>query len=84
MLGPPKLRRLDQSIDVSLEALVPQTNFYRHLETKLDLSFVREWTQGRYAERGRPSIDPVVFFKTHPTHCPPRAHQPHERDDPGR
>jgi transposase len=24
---------------------------------------VREWVSGRYAERGRPSIDPVVFFK---------------------
>jgi transposase len=27
------------------------------------LSFVREWTRDLYAERGRPSIDPVVFFK---------------------
>jgi transposase len=43
--------------------LVPADNFYRHLETKLDLGFVREWTQVLYAERGRPSIDPVVFFK---------------------
>jgi transposase len=24
---------------------------------------VRDWVAGRYAERGRPSIDPVVFFK---------------------
>jgi transposase len=29
----------------------------------LDLGFVREWTRERYADRGRPSIDPVVFFK---------------------
>jgi transposase len=63
MLGPPKPRRLDQPITVSLEDLVPTTNFYRHLEAKLDLSFVREWSQELYAERGRPSIDPVVFFK---------------------
>jgi transposase len=63
MLGPAKLRRLDQPIAVSLEALVPVDNFYRHLETKLDLSFVREWARELYAERGRPSIDPVVFFK---------------------
>jgi hypothetical protein len=33
------------------------------LEAKLDLGFVREWRQKLYAERGRPSIDPVVFFK---------------------
>jgi transposase len=63
MLGPPKPRRLDQPIAVSLEELVPRDHFYRHLETKLDLSFVRTWTRELYAERGRPSIDPVVFFK---------------------
>jgi hypothetical protein len=63
MLGPPKSRRLDAPIAVSLEALVPQNNFYRHLEAKLDLSFVRGWVRELYAERGRPSIDPVVFFK---------------------
>jgi transposase len=63
MLGPAKPRRLDQPIAVSLEDLVPQDNFYRHLEAKLDLSFVREWAQKLYAERGRPSIDPVIFFK---------------------
>ena len=39
MLGPPKPRRLDQPIAVSLEDLVPQDHFYRHLEAKLDLSF---------------------------------------------
>jgi transposase len=63
MLGPAKPRRLEQPIAVSLEALVPADNFYRHLEATLDLSFVRAWVQDRYAERGRPSIDPVVFFK---------------------
>jgi transposase len=63
MLGPTKPRRLDQPIAVSLEELVPASSFYRHLEHTLDLSFVREWTRELYAERGRPSIDPVVFFK---------------------
>src|SRR5215208_3433058 len=63
MLGPPKPRRLDEPIAVSLEALVPRDHFYRHLEDKLDLSFVRDWTRELYARRGRPSIDPVIFFK---------------------
>src|SRR5215207_10003398 len=63
MLGPPKPRRLDQPIAVSLEDLVPRDHFYRYLEAKLDLSFVRHWTRELYAERGRPSIDPMVFFK---------------------
>ena len=63
MLGPPKPRRLGEPIAVSLEALVPPDNFYRHLEAKLDLAFVGDWVRDLYAERGRPSIDPVVFFK---------------------
>src|SRR3954451_22974575 len=63
MLGPAKPRRLDEPIAVSLEELVPASNFYRHLEATLDLSFVRDWAREFYAERGRPSIDPVVFFR---------------------
>ena len=49
--------------DVSLEDLVPQDQFYRRLEAVLDLSFVRELVAPLYAKGGRPSIDPVVFFK---------------------
>jgi transposase len=63
MLGPPKLRALDEPVTVSLEELVPTHHFYRHLDAALDLAFVREWVADRYAERGRPSLDPVVFFK---------------------
>jgi hypothetical protein len=63
MLGPAKPRRLDESIAVSLEDLLPQNTFYRHLEASLDLSFVRDSTRELYAERGRPSIDPVIFIK---------------------
>ncbi len=47
---------------VSLEKLVPQDHFYRHLETKLDLTFIRQLVRNRYASIGRPSVDPVVFF----------------------
>src|SRR5688500_9727021 len=63
MLGPPKLRALAAPVTVSLEELIPAQHFYRHLDATLDLAFVREWVADRYAERGRPSIDPVVFFK---------------------
>ena len=45
MLGPPNLRRLDEPVAVSLEMLVPGDSFYRHLETKPDLGFVRDWVQ---------------------------------------
>jgi transposase len=47
----------------TLEDLVPQDHFYRHLERTLDLGFVRDLVRDAYAEAGRPSIDPVVFFK---------------------
>ena len=49
--------------DLSLEVLVPKDNFYRRLEERIDLSFVRELVQPLYARGGRHSIDPVVFFK---------------------
>src|SRR5215211_8211558 len=48
---------------VSLEDLVPPDHVYRHLERALDLGFVRDLVRGTYADIGRPSIDPVVFFK---------------------
>jgi hypothetical protein len=50
ILGPPKPRRRDEPIAVSLEDLVRQSNFDRHLETKLELGFVRDWTREAYAE----------------------------------
>jgi Transposase domain (DUF772) len=58
-----KERSFAPLVNVSLEELVPHDHFYRHLERTLDLSFVREFVQKTYAGAGRPSIDPVVFFK---------------------
>jgi transposase len=49
----------------NLDALVPADHFYRQLEEKLDLSFVRAMVRDHYEEIGHPSIDPVVFFKLH-------------------
>jgi len=49
--------------DLSLEELVPKDHFYRRLEAQLDLSFVRELVAPLYTRGGRPSVDPVVFFK---------------------
>jgi transposase len=58
-----KERQFVTPINVSLDELVPQDHFYRHLERTLDLSFVREFVHETYASGGRPSIDPVVFFQ---------------------
>jgi transposase len=58
-----KERHFAPLINISLEALVPQDHFYRHVERTLDLSFVREFVKKTYAGKGRPSIDPIVFFK---------------------
>ena len=58
-----KLRIFAPLTDVSLESLVPAGHFYRHLDRTLDLSFVRDLVADCYASGGRPSVDPVVFFK---------------------
>lgn len=43
---------------------IPKTHFYEQLFKLLDLSFVYDLTKPLYADRmGRPSLDPVVFFK---------------------
>jgi transposase len=43
---------------------IPRGHFYARLAEVLDLSFVYELTRPLYAARlGRPSLDPVVFFK---------------------
>src|SRR3954471_21350383 len=47
---------------LTLDDLVPTDHFYRHLERTLDLSFVRDLVRETYADIGRPSIDPGVFF----------------------
>jgi transposase len=62
MLGH-KVREFKTHLSVSLEQLVPPDNFYRHLESQVDLSFVRGLVKDYYSPMGRPSIDPEVFFK---------------------
>src|SRR5947209_19755891 len=43
---------------------IPKGHFYERLAKLLDLEFVYELTRPLYADRiGRPSLDPVVFFK---------------------
>jgi transposase len=56
-------KRFKLFTETNLEALLPADNFYRQLEGKLDLSFVRDLVRDLYGEIGRRSIDPVVFFK---------------------
>src|SRR5687768_15126327 len=62
MLGH-KAREFKQHKSISLEDLVPDDNFYRQVERSLDLSFVRHLAEEFYSRMGRPSVDPVVFFK---------------------
>src|SRR6266699_4730942 len=68
MLGK-KERHFAPLVNVSLEELVPQDHFYRHLERTLDLSFVHRVVDQTYAAAGRPSIDPVVVFKLQLVMC---------------
>jgi len=56
-----KIRNFSPLPDLSLEGFVPKDNFYRQLEERLDLSFVRELVEDLYATSGRPSVDPWSF-----------------------
>jgi len=58
-----KARLFGPVAHLTLEQLVPRHHFYRHVDRVLDLGFVRELVAPYYAAGGRPSIDPVVFFK---------------------
>lgn len=42
---------------------VPESNFYRRLNSALDLNFLYKETNKYYGKCGQLSIDPVVFFK---------------------
>lgn len=47
-----------------LYAHIPKKHFYEQLGSLLDLSFVYDLTRPLYAQKmGRPSLDPVIFFK---------------------
>lgn len=46
-----------------LDELVSQDNYYRHLDSVLDLYFLYKATESYYGDEGQESIDPVVFFK---------------------
>src|SRR5919202_2754052 len=58
-----KVRLFAALEQVCLEDLVPKNHFYCQVDQKLDLSFGRELVRTCYAASGRPSVDPVVFFK---------------------
>lgn len=50
-------------VNFRLPDAIPADNFYKVLKDKLDLRFVYESTKTVYSHTGRPSLDPVVFFK---------------------
>ena len=63
-----KVKYFETHLAICLEDLVPRDSFYRHIDTKLDLSFVRDLVKHKSSAFGRPSFDPVVFFKLQLNH----------------
>jgi transposase len=51
-------------VNFNIADLIPADNFYRVLKDKLDLRFIYKLTKDCYSHTGKPSLDPVVFFKT--------------------
>jgi len=50
---------------IDLESFVPDDHFLREVDRVLDLTLIRKLTASCNAEgKGRPSIDPVVYFRT--------------------
>lgn len=47
----------------TIDELVPEDNLYRQIDKFLDLRFVYKECEKLYGKTGKPSIDPVVFFK---------------------
>jgi transposase len=58
-----KVRAFAAIARLTLDELVPRDHCYRQVERVLDLHLVRDLVAPYYAVGGRPSIDPVVFFK---------------------
>ena len=49
---------------VTLSELVPQDHLLRKIDKSIDFNFIYDLVEDMYsAEKGRPSIDPVVLFK---------------------
>src|SRR5690554_153049 len=49
--------------DFRLSERVPEHNFYRRLQSVLDLNYLYALTKDFYGDSGQKSIDPIVFFK---------------------
>lgn len=49
--------------ELSLDRLVPEDDFYRKINSELQLGFLYKATSHYYGNCGQDSIDPVVFFK---------------------
>ena len=50
-------------VSVNLLDMVPEDNFYRKLQTELNLHFIYKATQKYYGKEGQESIDPVNFVR---------------------
>jgi len=49
--------------NISLEMLVPQDHYLRHIDRLIDFDFIRNKVRHLYSHTGKPAIDPVVLFK---------------------
>jgi len=49
--------------NLTIDDLVEEDNLYRQIDKFLDLRFVYKECEKLYGKTGKPSIDPVVFFK---------------------
>lgn len=59
-----QLTQMPLFVDGNIGRFVPQNHLLRKVDKALDLSFIHKLTKSKYCQNnGRPSLDPVVFFK---------------------
>ena len=59
-----KNTNIQQCMAFTIEDVVPQNHLLRKIDKAIDFSFIYKYTEPLYSKIGRPSIDPVVLFKT--------------------
>jgi len=68
MMGEQSVMQEELFYGFTLERHVPAKHLLRTIDRFVDLSGIRQHLVPYYSPIGRPSIDPIVFFKTHPRH----------------
>lgn len=46
---------------VNLEELIPENHLLKKIDRAIDFTFIYDLAKPYYAEKGRPSVDPILY-----------------------